>query len=166
MAVTLIFLKPLSSAFFIIYILCGITDLIDGPMARRTGTASICGAKLDSLADTILIAICLFTLYPFLGITLEIMLWISFIAVIRITSIGVALYRFKTYASIHTYSNKLTGILLFVTPLLLLHINHTIWNVFVCIIATLSAAEELIIQITSKELKLNRKGLLIKRNLE
>ncbi|WP_339265741.1 CDP-alcohol phosphatidyltransferase family protein [Paenibacillus sp. FSL R5-0470] len=146
LAMLLLFLDPLSLTFLVIYILCGVTDLIDGPIARMTNTTSSLGAKLDSAADTILIAVSLFTLYPLLGLTLEIMIWIFMIAVIRLTSIGVALRRFKTYASIHTYGNKLTGLLLFITPLWLLHIDHTIWNVFVCIIATISAVEEFIIQ--------------------
>jgi phosphatidylglycerophosphate synthase len=162
LAMLLLFLKPLSLAFLVIYVLCGVTDLIDGPIARMTNTTSSLGAKLDSAADTILIAVSLFTLYPFLGLTLEIMIWIFMIAIIRITSIGVALRRFKTYASIHTYGNKLTGLLLFITPLWLPFIHHTIWTVFVCIIATLSAVEEVIIQITSRELQLDRKGLFIK----
>lgn len=130
LAMLLLFLKPLSLIFLVTYVLCGVTDLIDGPIARMTNTTSSLGAKLDSAADTILI--------------------------------GIALRRFKTYASIHTYGNKLTGLLLFSTPLWLLHIDHTIWNVFVCIIATISAVEEFIIQITSRELQLDRKGLLIK----
>jgi len=162
LAMLLLFLDPLSLAFLVIYILCGVTDLIDGPIARMTNTTSSLGAKLDSAADTILIAVSLFTLYPLLGLTFEIMIWIFMIAVIRLTSIGVALRRFKTYASIHTYGNKLTGLLLFITPLWLLHIDHTIWNVFVCIIATISAVEEFIIQFTSKQLQLDRKGLFIK----
>jgi phosphatidylglycerophosphate synthase len=162
LAMLLLFLKPLSLAFLVIYILCGVTDLIDGPIARMTNTTSSLGAKLDSAADTILIAVSLFTLYPLLGLTLEIMIWIFMIAVIRITSIGVALRRFKTYASIHTYGNKLTGFILFVTPLCLPFIHHSMWTVFVCIIATISAVEEFIIQFTSKQLQLDRKGLFIK----
>lgn len=158
LAIMLLFFEPLSSAFLVIYILCGVTDLIDGPIARKSGTTSHLGAKLDSAADTILIGICLFTLYPFLGLTLEFILWIFLIAVIRITSIGIALRKFKTYASIHTYGNKLTGLLLFITPLWLSHSTHTIWTTIVCIIATLSAVEELIIQITSTQLQLDRKG--------
>lgn len=162
LAIMLLFLQPLSTAFLAIYILCGFTDLIDGPIARTTGTTSPLGAKLDSIADTIMIGVSLFTLYPFLGLTFGTILWIFIIGIIRITSVGIALRKFKTYASIHTYGNKLTGIILFVTPLFLPFIHHTIWTSFVCIVATLSAVEEIIIQITSSRLQLDRKGLFIK----
>ncbi|WP_197726527.1 CDP-alcohol phosphatidyltransferase family protein [Cohnella abietis] len=71
LALMLLFLTPLSSAFLTIYILCGFTDLIDGPIARKTGTTSSLGAKLDSAADMILVGISLYTLYPFLDLPLE-----------------------------------------------------------------------------------------------
>lgn len=64
LALMLLFLTPLSSAFLTIYLLCGLTDLIDGFIARKTGTTSSLGAKLDSAADTVLVGVSLFTLYP------------------------------------------------------------------------------------------------------
>lgn len=163
LAMMLLFPQPLSTGFLAIYILCGLTDLIDGPLARKSGTTSSLGAKLDSIADTTLIGVSLFTLYPFLGLILGTILWIFMIGVIRISSVGIALCKFKTYASIHTYGNKLTGIILFVTPLFLPYIHHTLWTSFVCMVATLSAVEEFIIQITSRQLQLNRKGLFISK---
>lgn len=30
---------PFSVAFYVLYTLCGVTDLLDGPVARRTGSA-------------------------------------------------------------------------------------------------------------------------------
>jgi phosphatidylglycerophosphate synthase len=158
----LLFLQPLSAAFFAIYILCGFTDLADGLIARKTGTTSDLGAKLDSAADMIFIGVSLFTLYPYLGLTLGILLWIFIIGIIRVASIMTALHKYRTFASIHTYGNKLTGIIVFITPLWLSHNHYTIWINVVCVVATLSAVEELIIQITSTELQLDRKGLFRK----
>ena len=43
---------PLSSAwFYIFYLLCGLTDMIDGAIARKMGAVSKFGAKLDTVAD-------------------------------------------------------------------------------------------------------------------
>lgn len=162
LALTLLFFEPLGAAFLLIYILCGFTDLIDGHIARRTGMTSSLGAKLDSVADMTLVGVSILTLYPFLGLTLGILLWIFIIAFIRVASLIIALHKFKTYASIHTYGNKLTGLLLFITPLWLSLIQNTIWTSVLCIVATLSAIEELLIQITSSQLQLNRKGLFTK----
>ena len=42
-------LIPLSSAwFYLLYLFCGITDMIDGTIARKTGTVSQFGARLDT----------------------------------------------------------------------------------------------------------------------
>ena len=40
-----------SPAFFALYAFAGVTDMVDGTVARRTGTESEFGAKLDSIAD-------------------------------------------------------------------------------------------------------------------
>ena len=43
---------PLSSAcFYVFYLFCGFTDMIDGTIARKTGAVSKLGAKLDTIAD-------------------------------------------------------------------------------------------------------------------
>lgn len=163
LSVLLLFFKPLGPAFLAIYICCGLTDWLDGLIARKTGTTSSLGAKLDSVADMMLTAIAFITLYPVLELSLGILLWILLIGIIRVASILTALYKFRTYASIHTYGNKLTGLILFVTPLWLSTLHQSVWFATVCMIATLSALEELIILITSSELKLNRKGLCIRQ---
>ena len=43
---------PLTSAwFYVLYMFCGLTDMIDGTIARKTGAVSNFGAKLDTAAD-------------------------------------------------------------------------------------------------------------------
>ncbi|MEK5031558.1 CDP-alcohol phosphatidyltransferase family protein [Paenibacillus sp. FSL R7-0302] len=163
LALLLLYLAPLGTGFTIVYLLCGITDLLDGPIARMTGTDSNLGAKLDSVADMTLAGTALYTLYPFLGLTLGLILWVVLIAVIRGTSILTALCKFSTYGSIHTYGNKLAGLLLFLTPMLLTYVNQAIWTIIVCLVATLSAIEELILLLISSELQLDRKGLYVRR---
>ena len=53
MAASLILLIfPLRSAWFLaVYTLAGLTDALDGWLARKTGTVSEFGARLDSVAD-------------------------------------------------------------------------------------------------------------------
>ena len=41
---------PLSSVwFYSLYLFCGLTDMIDGAIARKTGAVSKFGAKLDTV---------------------------------------------------------------------------------------------------------------------
>ena len=47
----LLFTAPLTPAFYLLYTLCGVTDALDGIIARATKTASAFGARLDSIAD-------------------------------------------------------------------------------------------------------------------
>ena len=43
-------MKPLSTLFLTIYVLTGISDVLDGAIARKYTTTSELGAKLDSIA--------------------------------------------------------------------------------------------------------------------
>jgi CDP-diacylglycerol--glycerol-3-phosphate 3-phosphatidyltransferase len=158
----LIYIKPLSLDFYAIYIICGFSDIIDGFIARITDTTSSLGAKLDSMADIMMIGVLLFLLYPIVNPKIEIVIWIILIAMIRLLSMVVVMKKYKTFASIHTYGNKITGIVLFVFPILLPHINTTVLIYIICVIASISAIEELIIQLTSRQLELNKKSLFIK----
>ena len=55
-AVLLLLTAPLSSAFNIVYILCGITDVEDGFLARQMKCGSRLSAILDSIADFMFVA--------------------------------------------------------------------------------------------------------------
>lgn len=163
LSIILLFTKPLSAAFYTIYIICGFTDMIDGFIARKTGSISKLGAKLDSAADMVMAGVLLFMLYPVVKPGVEIIIWIILIAIIRFASITVAFKKYKTFASIHTYGNKITGIVLFLFPILLSYIPAALSMYIVCAVASISAVEELIIQLTSRELQLDRKSLFIKQ---
>ena len=46
------------AAFWIIYALCGISDIVDGWLARKLNCVTRTGALLDSLADICFVACC------------------------------------------------------------------------------------------------------------
>lgn len=162
LALMLLFFEPLSTAFFVLYMICGLSDVLDGLIARKTGTTSSFGARLDSLADTLFVVVLLFMLYPVVQLSTGVIIWIIMIGIIRLASIIVALRKYKTYASIHTYGNKVTGIVLFVFPFLYTQAHATLLITFTCLVASVSAVEELIIQATSKQLQLDQKGAFSK----
>jgi len=161
-SLALIFVKPLSMAFYTIYIICGFSDIIDGFIARKTGTTSRLGAKLDSIADMIMIGILLFLLYPIINPKIEIIIWVILIGIIRLVAMIVALKKYKTFASIHTYGNKITGMILFLFPILIPYIHTTVLIYIICVVASVSAIEELIIQLTSGQLQLNKQSIFNK----
>ncbi|MBO7283210.1 MAG: CDP-alcohol phosphatidyltransferase family protein [Alistipes sp.] len=49
----MLFCPPFSALFYILYSICGISDMVDGTIARRTNSATEFGTRLDTIADTI-----------------------------------------------------------------------------------------------------------------
>jgi CDP-diacylglycerol--glycerol-3-phosphate 3-phosphatidyltransferase len=162
LSLTLIYIKPLTLTFYTVYIICALTDAADGFIARKTGTESRFGAKLDSLADMIMAFVLLAVIYSIVILTSEIIIWIILIIIIRLASMTAAMIKYKTFASIHTYGNKIAGTFLFTFPIWLPFIHTTTLIYTTCFLATISAIEEFIIMITSKELQLNKKSIFIK----
>lgn len=158
----LFFIKPLSIAFYLIYIICGLSDIIDGFIARKFRAASRLGEKLDSIADMLMIGVLLILLYPIVNPSIEIFIWIIVIFIIRVVSTIVAFKKYHTFAMLHTYGNKITGLVLFLIPILLPFIHSTVLMYIICAIASISAIEELIIQLTSSELQANKPSIFTK----
>ncbi len=50
-AIILFFFQEVNIPFLCVYSLCGFTDLIDGPVARRLKAESSMGALLDTVGD-------------------------------------------------------------------------------------------------------------------
>ena len=86
-SILLLFFPAFSLAFYIIYILCGFSDMIDGTIARKTNSASELGAKMDTVADLVFVAVSLIKLFPVIHIPKWIWVWIVVIAVIKIFSV-------------------------------------------------------------------------------
>lgn len=160
LSVLLLFTQPLSLFFFIIFIICGITDILDGYIARNYGLISDFGARMDSLADTVFFLSFLIVLLPILIYDYMIFLWIIIILLIKVISIIVGLLKFGKLSMIHTYLNKITGMCLLILPFLLLFTSSNMLIVFMCLIATLASIEELIIILCSEKLILNCNSLL------
>ena len=72
----LIFAVPLTPLYFVIYTFCGISDILDGWLARHTGTASDLGARLDSIADLFFYTVMIIQLLPILRQLLPGAFWV------------------------------------------------------------------------------------------
>jgi len=120
LALVLIFVKPLSVTFFLIYFICGISDVLDGYVARKTNTVSKLGRKLDSVADLIMALVVIYLLYPYVRsiLQIEIIIWIVVIGIVRLLSVLVVYLKYKKFEILHTYGNKAAGLLLFLFPFL------------------------------------------------
>jgi CDP-diacylglycerol--glycerol-3-phosphate 3-phosphatidyltransferase len=54
-SILLLFIPALSGEFYVAYLLCGFSDMIDGVVARRTNSDSVFGAKFDTVADLVFV---------------------------------------------------------------------------------------------------------------
>ena len=141
-SLALLFCPVFSSAFYILYIVAGISDMIDGTVARKTGTVSNFGLKLDTAADFVLVLCCLIKLIPILHIPTWLIIWIIVIAVIKAINLISGYVMRKELVVVHTVMNKVTGILLFVLPLTLTFIDLKYSGMFVSAVATFAAIQE------------------------
>ena len=141
-SVALLFFPAFSTAFYALYITAGVSDMIDGWVARRTLTTSELGAKLDTIADIVFVVVCLAKLLPVLNIPVWLWVWIGVIALIKIINIISGFIVQKRFISVHSTMNKVTGLLLFVFPLTLSLIDLKYSAAVVCIFATFAAIQE------------------------
>ena len=154
-SIALLLCQPFSPPFIVLYLIAGITDMTDGAMARKTNTTSELGAKLDTAADFVLVAVCLWKLLPMLSVPLWLWLWIGGIALTKAVNLLSGYILQKRFVSMHTVMNKVTGILLFILPLTLPIMDLTYSTPIVCAVATFAAVQEGHFIRTGKE---NRRG--------
>ena len=162
LAISLLFFPFLSGWFLFAYLLAGISDILDGFFARRWNVSSSFGAKLDSAADFLLCCVLLYRLLCSYRIPLWITFWIAGIALLRLAALATCYVRFQQFAFLHTYSNKATGFLLLCFPYLLRFFGLTTTAILLCAVASVSALEELLIQLTSCSLQLNRPTIILR----
>ena len=141
----LFFCVPFSKWFYLFYLLGGVSDVLDGYVARRTGTESDFGAKLDTAADIVFFAAVLTAMMKAVRFPLWLTVWIIAVAVIKCVNVISGFVLCKRFVAAHTGMNKLCGVLFFIVPLC---INRVRWQavavliLLTCIAATFAAMQE------------------------
>ena len=129
-------------AFFLLYIAAGTSDMIDGAVARKTGTASDFGSRLDTIADIVFVAVCLIKLLPVLDVPLWLYMWIAIITFTKLVNIAAGYINRKELVAVHSVLNKTAGCLLFLFPLTLTFVDLRYSAAVICAVATLAAVHE------------------------
>ena len=150
-SILLLFFPAFSLAFYIVYLFCGFSDMIDGTVARKTNSTSKLGSQLDTIADFIFLVVSLFKLLPTIHIPQWLWIWGGVIAVIKISNIIWGYVSKKQFISLHTIMNKVTGLLLFLLPLTISFVELKYTAIFVCSVATFSAIQEGIYVMADRE---------------
>lgn len=142
LSLLLLFFPALSPGFYGLYLAAGLSDMLDGFVARRTNTASPLGAKLDSMTDLVFLAVCLIKLLPVLALPVWLWVWVGLIALLRLVNILSGFVCRKKLVLLHTRANKLIGALLFLLPLSLGFLDISCTAVPLCALASFAAIQE------------------------
>ena len=116
--------------------------MIDGTIARKLGTESKFGSKLDTIADIVFIAAAAYKILPVMEIPKSIWIWTGMIALIKIINIISGFVVEKQFVSVHTVANKITGLLVFLLPLTMSVVELRYSALVVCMVATFAAIQE------------------------
>jgi len=110
----LLLVDAMTSPFGVLYLIAGLTDILDGFLARRWGVESKFGARLDSMADFVFVIAVGYKLFPYLKLPTALWMMIGLIALVK-TANAISSYMVKHRIEfLHTKANKLTGFLLFI----------------------------------------------------
>ena len=134
-------LSDVSSILFgALYIVCGISDIADGWLARKLKCVTRTGALLDSVADICFVACCAWKLLPILELPQWLWLWAGVIVAIKVVNQISALVMYGHCCFPHTTANKATGFVLFIA------VPMTVWTIIpisiATTVATFAAAQE------------------------
>ena len=144
-ALALVFCPTFSKCFYLFYIFGGISDVLDGFIARHLGKETKFGARLDTIADIVFAVIVIIKVVLIINIPAWLIIWIVGIAAIKCINIISGFVIYKRFISEHTVMNKICGVLLFAIPLC---IGSFSWKpvailiILTCAIATVAAIQE------------------------
>lgn len=141
----LIIFKVYSLPFVIAYIYAGLSDVIDGFVARGLHIESDLGRKLDSISDLFFYTVMMIKIWPFLVMYLPSYMWniLWIIFGIRVCLYTYTQLRHHELLANHTIFNKATGFAMFLLPIMLLTKEFVIYAAVVETIAFIAAIYEI-----------------------
>ncbi len=114
--VLLLFFKEISVLFIILYTIAEFTDIIDGTIARKTGSCSHTGAVLDSIADLLLAANLVKMVFAMKVIRKKLAIWLLIALGIGALSPIINFIKHKKVFFIHSIPCKVCGAVITIVP--------------------------------------------------
>ena len=141
-SVALLFCPVFSLIFYVLYLIAGLSDMVDGFIARKTNSVSEFGSRFDGVADLVFVTVCLIKILPAMDIPIWLYVWTAVIFFVKIINIISGFIVQKRFPAMHTTMNKVTGVLLFMLPLTLSIVSVNYSGIPICLVATLAAVQE------------------------
>jgi CDP-diacylglycerol--glycerol-3-phosphate 3-phosphatidyltransferase len=162
----------MSFLFIVVYTFCGVSDILDGLIARRYDATSKIGAKLDTFGDILLFFSAFVSVLVIIKLRLETapLVWI----LVAVATVGFNVVftkiKFGQFNGVHTILRKLGGgSTFFIVPISIaayeIKGNQVIFApivIAVSVILIVSAIEEFIILLTSTEFDPDRPSIFAK----
>ena len=120
----MLFVPFQSTAFAYVHLYCGLSDVADGFIARKTKTTSKFGSKLDGACDLLFYTVMMLKIWPHLKQHLPALGWIMIWVILGmrvVNYIYIAISR-KEFYSTHNILNKATGTAMFFLPLVIMYV--------------------------------------------
>lgn len=145
-SIVMCFLDVLSIPFYIIYIYSGLTDFLDGFLARKYNVVSKLGSNLDSIADLTFYTVMMIKIWPYLCKHLSLVTWIIIWSVlsIRLFIYIFVNFKYRCLISTHHYLNKITGAMMFLLPFLVNNKIFSTYSFIVALIAIIAVVYEIV----------------------
>lgn len=117
--------SDITGGFIAIYVVCGVTDLLDGPVARKFESTSAVGAILDTVGDAITYMALVKILLVKHMIPSWIVYWMFGVLALHILAGLVSLKKVKKFYVVHSLFGKILGGSIFVLPFAMWIVSKT-----------------------------------------
>ena len=140
-----LFFPTFSTGFYLFYTLAGLTDLLDGTVARRTDSETELGSKLDTAADWVFIITALVKVVPSLDIPLWLLIWVIAILIMKVVNVVYGFRLHGGFVAIHSTVNKIAGLLVFLYPFTVPYMAIVYPSVVLCVVASIATVQEFVL---------------------
>ena len=145
---------------FLLLSLIGLTDVLDGFVARKIKKETMIGAWLDSIADFVFfISFIIYSVWFELEYMIKLQYFIIVIITIKLLSVVTGFIKYRQPGLLHTIANKITHIIVFAGLCVFVLFRSTIIVEIGLTISILSALEELVILLIGNKYEPNIKGI-------
>lgn len=145
-SILLLLLPAMQPAFYAVYAACGLSDMLDGFLARRLGVASRLGSILDSAADLLFLCVSALKIVPQYRFPFWVWVAVCGILFVRLCTLFIVFAKSRRLTlPLHTNANRLTGLLLYLFAPILNSCMGSCLLIVLCCVAAFAAVQELTI---------------------
>jgi len=157
--------------FTLVFCFVGLTDVLDGWIARKFHLQSELGAKLDNIADTCVFCVGFISLMFLLKLKFypdfaHCIIPLGIATALKVFSFALTRVRFGQWNTMHTWLNKSLGTVIFLCIPCCIWMDSIDYRLAIAVSAfiALTVAEDTFILLTSETYNVNHRGILFERN--